>query len=249
MGMPTLPQIQSWDVEHLVSAADHWAGAADRWESAFTEMHQQAHTVTWEGAGATAMRERVTSDKTAVTQKAAQLREAAAVARRGASDISAAQRRVMYAVQDAQNAGFRVEDDLTVIDTRPFQNTAQRAARRAQAQTFAASIQSQVAELAGLDNEVAAGITTAAGDIGVPAFAKPGHVQAVDNTVCNDPDYSSGIERRLWGSVLGGAALGGLAGAPEGGVGAIPGAIIGGASAGILDIIHETQGDGPKCHE
>jgi hypothetical protein len=193
--------------------------------------------------------ERVTSDKTAVTQKAAQLREAAAVARRGASDISAAQRRAMYAVQDAQNAGFRVEDDLTVID---HTTLPKHCPTRSQA-SAGPNIRRQH-PVAGSG----AGWTRQRGCSGYhygcrrywcSGIRQPGHVQAVDNTVCNDPDYSSGIERRLWGSVLGGAALGGLAGAPEGGVGAIPGAIIGGASAGILDIIHETQGDNPKCHE
>jgi hypothetical protein len=43
-----------------------------------------------------------------VVRKGDQLREAATIARRGAGDISAAQRRVMYAVEDAHNAGFIV---------------------------------------------------------------------------------------------------------------------------------------------
>jgi hypothetical protein len=186
-GIPTLSQINGWDVEHLTAAADHWSGAADRWESAFTDAWQQAHTVEWEGFGATAMRDRATADKTAVTQKADLLREAATVARRGASDISAAQRRVLYAIEDAHNAGFHVGEDLSVTDTRSSRSAAEQAARQAQAQTLAADIRSRATELSALDNEVSTNITTAAGDVGTPAFAQQGHVQAVDNTWQNDP--------------------------------------------------------------
>jgi hypothetical protein len=170
MGIPTLSQIKGWDVEHLTNAADHWSGTADKWESTFAEMHQQAHTVSWEGAGASAMRERVTTDKTHVMTKADQLREAATVARRGASDISATQRRVLYAVEDAHNAGFQVGEDLSVTDTRRSRSAAEQAARQSQAQTFAADIRSRATELTALDVETATNITTAGSDIGTPTF-------------------------------------------------------------------------------
>jgi len=238
----SLSQIKAWEVTHLTEAADHWTGTADRWHSAFAEAHEQAHAVSWEGYGAEALRERAIADKAHVTSKADQLREAASVARHGAGAISAAQQRVLYAVEDAQNAGFRVEDDFAVIDRRPFQNAAQRAARRAQAQTFAAKIQSQVAELARLDNEVAAGITTAAGDIGVPAFAKPGHVQAVGHKCTDDQDD---VNRKILSAIIGGAMIGGAGGAITG-PGAIPGALVGGASAGILAGIDEATSGGER---
>src|SRR2546421_10298753 len=125
--VPTLSQLKAWDVDHLSVVAEHWTRTADRWESAFAEMHQQAHAVVWEGAGATAMRARVTADKAHAMDKADQLREVASIARRGASDISAAQSKVMYAVEDAQNAGFRVGEDLSATDRRISQNAGQRA--------------------------------------------------------------------------------------------------------------------------
>jgi hypothetical protein len=168
----TLSQIRAWDVDHLIEAADHWTATADRWESTFAEVHQQAHTVAWEGIGATALRDRVTADKAHVTTKADRLREAASVARRGASDISAAQQRVMYAVEDAQNAKFRVGEDLSVTDKLNVRNSAQRAARQAQAQTFAADIRQRAAQLSALDAEVATNITAAAGDVGNISFAR-----------------------------------------------------------------------------
>lgn len=40
------------------------------------------------------------------------MRQASGLAREGAGTIGAAQRRVIYAVQDAHNAGFNVEEDL-----------------------------------------------------------------------------------------------------------------------------------------
>lgn len=170
MGAPTLSQIHGWDTDHLSSAAEHWSGTADRWESAFAEMHQQAHTVSWEGRGADALRERATADKTVVAGQADQLRQAAGIARQGASDISAAQRKVLYAVEDAQNAGFRVDEDLSVIDKRISHNAGQRAARRAQAQRFAAEIESATAQLVTLDQGVAADLTNAAGGVGTTTF-------------------------------------------------------------------------------
>jgi hypothetical protein len=105
MALPTLSQIQGWDTDHLTTAADHWAGTADRWENAFTNAWQEAHTVSWEGHGADALRERVTADKTTVAGHADQLRQAASIARRGAGDISAAQRKVSYAINEANNNG------------------------------------------------------------------------------------------------------------------------------------------------
>jgi hypothetical protein len=244
----SLSQIRSWDVDHLIDAADHWTATADRWDSSFAEVHQQVHAVAWEGAGADAARDRVTADKAHAAGKGDQLREAASVARRGASDISAAHGRVMYVVEDAQNAKFNVSEDLSVTDKLNVRNGAQRAARQAQAQAFAADIRSRAGELSALDTEVATNITSAAAGIHTMLFAKGAeHVQAVDERICNDPDYTSGIERRFLGSVLGGAAIGGLNGLAGGGVGALPGAITGGSIAGILDLIHETEGDGPKC--
>jgi hypothetical protein len=168
--MPTLSQIQSWDVDHLAQAAQHWSAAADQWDSAFHEVWQQSHAVSWRGYAADALHDRTSTDKSLVGSKADQLRQAAAIARKGAGDIDAAQRRVVYAVEDAKKAGFRVDEDLSVIDTRISRNAAQRAARQAQAQTFAANIRQQAAALSALDNEVAANLAGTAGDVGNVTF-------------------------------------------------------------------------------
>jgi hypothetical protein len=260
-GLPTLSQIHAWDVEHLTEAANHWDGTADRWENASIQVWQQSHSLDWQGQAREALIERTTADKTTVIGKADRLREAAAIARRGASDISAAHRRVIYAVEDAHNAGFAVGEDLSVTDTRTSRNAAEQAARQAQAQAFAADIRQRAAALVGLDHEVAGNITAAAGDVGDTTFTekpviydgKKGTIQLVGHGFKQDPapapppnptphiPTTEERERGLAARVLEGAVIGGLAGVPEGGVGAVPGMIIGGGLGGIEWFIEETQ--------
>jgi hypothetical protein len=168
--LPTLSQIKSWDVDHLAEAALHWSAAADKWESTFHEVWEQSNAVKWQGQAADALHHRTNTDKSLVGSKAERLRQAAAIARKGAGDINAAQRRVVYAVEDANNAGFRVDEDLSVTDKRNIRNAQQRAVRQAQAQTFAADIRSRAAALTALDKEVAANLAGTAGDIGNITF-------------------------------------------------------------------------------
>jgi hypothetical protein len=116
---PTLSQLQAWDTEHLINAANHWTTTADQWEDAFTQMRNEAQTIAWEGEGGDALRARTSGDLAIVTPKTDELRSAAQIARTGAGNISAAQRRALYAVEDAENEGFRVGEDLSVTDTPP----------------------------------------------------------------------------------------------------------------------------------
>ncbi|EID17851.1 hypothetical protein MXEN_00225 [Mycobacterium xenopi RIVM700367] len=171
-GLPTLSTIQAWDVDHLIEAAEYWDGTADRWENVSLQVWQQSHGLDWEGRAREALVMRTTADKTTILGKADQLREAAKIARRGASDIDAAKRRVLYAVEDAHNAGFTVGEDLSVTDTRTTKNPAQLAARQSQAQVLAADIRARTAQLVGLDNEVGTNLVKTAGDVGETNFAE-----------------------------------------------------------------------------
>lgn len=166
----TLSQIMAWSTEHLIDAAAYWTQTADRWEDAFLTMRNQAQSTTWHGAGGDALRQRTGGDLSVVSGKADLLRQAAGIARNGASDISAAQRRVLYGVEDAQNAGFAVGEDLSVTDTHST-TPAERAARQAQAEAFAADIRLRAEQLAGADAKVAGQLTTAAGGVGEVSFA------------------------------------------------------------------------------
>ena len=105
-GLPTLSQIHAWDTEHLIDAAEHWDASADRWDDVYGQVWQQSLGMDWQGQARDALVDRTTADKATVTSKADQLREAAQTARKGAGDISAVQRSVLYKVDDARQAGF-----------------------------------------------------------------------------------------------------------------------------------------------
>jgi hypothetical protein len=185
-GLPTLSTIQAWGVEHLTEAAEHWDSTADRWEDVSLQVWQQSHGLDWQGQAREALVARTTADKSTILGKADQLRAAAQIARRGASDIDAAKRRVLYGVEDAQNAGFMVGEDFSVIDTHTTTNPAELAARQSQAQALSADIRSRAAQLVGVDSEVGSNLTGTAGDVGSTTFAdnpinygdKPIHVGA-----------------------------------------------------------------------
>ena len=155
-----------WDVDHLIEAAEHWHSTADRWESVYGQLSQQAIGMDWHGQARDALIDRTTADRAVVTQKADQLREASLTARKGAGDISAAQRSVLYKVDDAHQAGFVVGEDLSLTDTQRSRNAAELAARQAQAQALATDIRSSAAQLLAVDSEVGAKLTATAGDVG-----------------------------------------------------------------------------------
>ncbi|VBA54493.1 hypothetical protein LAUMK191_03114 [Mycobacterium attenuatum] len=189
--LPTLSQLQAWDTEHLVDAAHYWSRTADLWEDVFLQVRNQSHTIVWDGAGGEALRARTGGDLVIVTAKADQLRQAAVIAREGAGTIGAAQRRVIYAVQDANDAGFNVGEDLSVADTRTSRTAAEQASRQAQAQAFAADIRQRATQLIGAEHEAGAKITAATAGIATtfpetPHDHKP-HVQAVDHTWEQEP--------------------------------------------------------------
>lgn len=186
--LPTLSQLRAWDTEHMISAADYWTDTANHWEDVFTQMRNEGHSIAWNGAGGDALRERTTADLSTAEGKANQLRHAAALARKGAGDISAALRRVIYAIEDAQSAGFDVGEDLSVIDTHESMTAANQVARLARAQALAGDIGLRARQLVGAELAVVGQLTTAAGDVDeisfTPAAAtnSKGHVHQVDWT-------------------------------------------------------------------
>ena len=167
----TLSQIEAWSTEHLIDAAAYWTQTADRWEDAFLTMRNQAQSISWHGAGGDALRQRTGADLSVVSGKADLLRQAAGIARNGASDISAAQRRVLYGVEDAQNAGFTVGEDLSVTDTRST-SPAERAARQAQAEAFAADLRLRAEQLDGADTKVSGQLAAATAGLSGGGFAQ-----------------------------------------------------------------------------
>lgn len=187
----TLSQIRAWRTEHLVDAAGYWTKTADQWEDVFLQMRNQSYAITWNGAGGDGLRQRTSADLPIVSAKADLLRQAAGIARNGASEISAAQRSVLYAVEDAQNAGFAVREDLSVADARASTTAAQRAARQAQAQALAGDIRLRAEQLDGAEAKVAGQLTASTAGLSSVGFAQ----NPVANLVTQAPATSrSGVQ-------------------------------------------------------
>jgi hypothetical protein len=123
---------------------------------------------------------------------------------------------------------------------------------------LAADIRHRAAALVALDNEISGNITGAAGDVGNTTFTekpimydgKEARIRLVGNGFKQaDPKQpqppniptTEERERGLLGRVAEGAVIGGALGIPEGGVGVVPGMIIGGGMGGIEWFIEETQ--------
>jgi hypothetical protein len=168
--VPTLSQIKAYTTDHLVDAADHWDGLADRWEDAHWQVRNQAHALDWQGAAADALRERTVSDYTVASSQADQLRSTSRIARQQAGELDQLRNRVLYAVEDAHDAGFIVGEDLSVTDTRTSRTAAELAARQAQAQIFAADIRGRAGALVGADTSVAGDLSSAAVGVGDTTF-------------------------------------------------------------------------------
>ena len=162
----TLSQIEAYSTDHLVEAADHWDKLADRWEDAHWQIRNQAQVLDWQGAAAEALRARTTSDYTIASGQADQLRSTSRIARQQAGELDHLRNSVLYAVEDAHNAGFIVGEDFSVTDIRTSRTAAELAARQAQAQVFAADIRGRAGALVGADTAVAADLSSAAAGIG-----------------------------------------------------------------------------------
>ncbi len=168
--IPTRSQIESYTTDHLVDAANYWGSLADRWEDAHWQVRNEAHSLNWEGSAGDAMRARTVADYTVAAHRADQLRAAAGIARQQAGELERLRNRILYAVGDAEDAGFAVGEDLSVNDIRATMNPAELIARQSQAQAFAADIRQRAVTLTGVDNDVAGSLTAIAGSVGDALF-------------------------------------------------------------------------------
>jgi hypothetical protein len=169
--IPTRSQIEVYSTDHLLDAAEYWDGLADHWEDAHWQVRNQAHALDWQGVGGDALRARTASDYTVASDHADQLRGTSRVARQQAGELERLRNRVLYAVEDAHDAGFTVGEDLSVTDTRTSRTTAELAVRRAQAQVFAADIRSRAGALVVADTEVAGKLTASAAGVGTTTWS------------------------------------------------------------------------------
>jgi hypothetical protein len=168
--------IEAYDPVWLADAALYWNRAADHLQDTFAQVHAQAQGFDWQGASGEALTAHTFGMHTDAISAANQMRGAAAIAREGASNLSALASKVRYAIEDAQANGFAVGEDLSVTDTRLSRNRAERAARRAQAETHARDIMRAATALWTHDMAVGSDMTNATAGI-----------QTVDNTIHTHP--------------------------------------------------------------
>jgi hypothetical protein len=194
--LPTLSQIRNWDTEHLSQAADDWEAEAQRWESTYEQNYRRLAEADWKGQGREAALERVGLDLVKVRGPAWQLREAATAARYGFDQQNGAKEWALDAVADAEQAGFKPNEDLSVTDRQTGVSAAARAARQAQAQALAAQIRHRAALLVAANQEIATKITAAAGNIGEFRFDEPSGVATTRSAQKNNGIQA--VDNRTW---------------------------------------------------
>jgi hypothetical protein len=183
-GAPGLSALLAWPTDHLTEAADHWETVGEHSYGVAHGVWSDALTVDWRGEAAEALHTDTHADMMTTSAVVDQLQDAASVARSGASDLEAARSQMRYAVEDARSAGFEVSEDLSVTDRVSGGSAAQRAARQAAAQAFAANIGGRAAQLVSLDAQVASRVTAAVAGVGSTFPQTPpanGQVHAVDS--------------------------------------------------------------------
>jgi hypothetical protein len=198
VGLPTLPGIQTYSVQHLLAAGAHWNEVADQWDSTFKTVSLRAQDMRWEGDAADAMMLRTHGDWLVATRSADQVREAARAAIQGADELDHLHQQVLSTVAEAQGAGFIVNPDLSVTDTMQTFNREQQAERQQLAQSYAGYIKHQAGLLAARDHEVGIGVTNAASTV-TPRFSDGVYhggasVQAMDNGTDNQPQPTPAIK-------------------------------------------------------
>jgi hypothetical protein len=180
--LPTLSQIQAVPSEQLREAARMWRAAANRWEEVFAQQRDQAaQRIVWQGATADALEGRTYHDWVKAAGKADRLHEAVRIAELGADRFDGAQEHALNAVAHARADGFRVAEDLSVIDTRAGGSREERAARQILAQEHVAYIRHCAAGLVAVDREISANLLAATDGLGAVSFDET-PIPGVDDT-------------------------------------------------------------------
>jgi hypothetical protein len=123
--LPSRSEIDGWAdaVDALSTAAEGYGAAADKIEVAADAHLQQLSTpggTDWEGDAADSAQETGYADRGVVYGAADLMRRMKKVANVGAGNIRQARDVALDAINEAENDDFRVDDDLSVTDTRQY---------------------------------------------------------------------------------------------------------------------------------
>lgn len=152
----------------------------ERWYEVFDRVRRDSVLAGWEGVAAEQLRIRTHEDRSKVSDLDDQLREAAKVARVGASALFAARSRIRHSVDGALAAGFAVGEDLSVAYYSTGGTAAEQAAEQARAEKVADDIHQRATQLVGLDQHVAGEISAALAGIDSVTFDKGSAAPASD---------------------------------------------------------------------
>ena len=197
---PGLGLVKAMDSAFLTEANTYWSRTAQVLEESFKSVSQglaQPDGTDWRGVVAHKAQARGHEDLIKVRGAANQLHDAAAIARRGASQSEAARQQVLDAVEAAHADGFDVADDYTGTDQWTGGSDDFQAARHALAVEHADFIWHRVTALAVTDREIA--VQIAAATDGVKTFSfdelpadKPPDDEPADGPVGRHPGEVSG---------------------------------------------------------
>ncbi|ART72099.1 hypothetical protein BTO20_29295 [Mycobacterium dioxanotrophicus] len=165
--LPSRSQIENWDTSHLEAAANRWRTSASESDTLFAQHRLNVATPAggeWEGAAKDAALDRVTADAAVVRNHADVIVEAADIAENGMVDIHAAQQKVLEAIAEAEADGFKVNDDLSVRDTRRA-DLSNMAARHTASRVYAEDIRWNAERLVAADTFVSERLQAKAGEL------------------------------------------------------------------------------------
>lgn len=172
VGLPTRAEVNDWTdaIDDLSAAAETYGAAAGRIENAADSHLRQLSApggTHWYGDAADTAQQAAYSDR-GVTYSAADLmRKMQKVANVGAGNIRQARDIALDAIAEAERDGFRVEDDLSVRDTRRY--TAQQMSayemRRATAEVNHSYIAMRARSLVSEDTKVGAELSAGAAEL------------------------------------------------------------------------------------
>jgi hypothetical protein len=170
--------------EDFITAAEHLEAVAAHRESTFFDVRDRALRVKWEGVSADAVHEQMQWDSQHAAHSADDLREAARVARSGASDVDYAHRRMLYMLQDVQDDGYSVAEGYIVNNIKPSSGLLEQAQRAQKALEYSADMQYRATQFAETEARASARLQTAVAGEGKVQFVN--HAFKTDKPPAND---------------------------------------------------------------